>query len=172
VAALAHSVAPRLSQAYTRDIGEFKRLVWKLVQFGSVLGLAGVCLALFWGRQFLTLIYTAEYAVHAQVFVWLMLAAAFGFLARFLVCSMTAARRFKAQAPLYAIALLVLAALSVWLVPQAGLLGAAYSICVGMVVLFLGAVGINIRAVRVPVEDNPASVAVSPAASAPCEGIK
>jgi len=172
VAALAHSAAPRLSQTYTRDIEEFKSLVWKLVQFGSVLGLAGVLIALFWGRQFLTLLYTAEYAVHAQVFVWLMLAAAFGFLARFLVCSMTAARCFKAQAPLYAIALLVLAALSVWLVPQAGLLGAAYSICLGMAVLFLGTVGINIRAVRVPVGDNSASVAASPAASTPYEGIK
>ncbi len=148
VGALAQSAAPRLSRSYVSDIGEFKRLVWKLVQFGAMLGLPMLLAAVLFGRTVLTVLYTSEYAVHAKVFAWLMVAAGTGYVARFLVCSMTAARYFKAQAPLYAIALLILLVLSLWLIPPYGLLGAAWAICVGMLALLLGSIAVNIYAVR------------------------
>ncbi len=148
VGALAQSAAPRLSRSYVGDIGEFKRLVWKLVQFGALFGLMMLLAAVLFGRTVLTVLYTSEYAVHAKVFAWLMVAAGVGYIARFLVCSMTAARYFKAQAPLYAVALLILLILSLWLIPSHGLLGAAWAICVGMLALLLGSIAVNVCAVR------------------------
>ncbi len=153
VAALAHSAAPRLSRRYVRDVAAFKRLVWKLVQFGAALSAFGLLVALVAGRQVLTVLYRAEYGAHADVFAWLMLAAGLGYVARFLVCSMTAARYFKAQAPLYAGALLVLGGLSFWLIPPFGLLGAAWAICAGMLVLLLGSALVNVHAVRARASD-------------------
>ncbi len=148
VAALAHSAAPRLSRCYVTDIAAFKRLVWKLVQFGAMLGMAMVVVAVAFGRPLLTVLYTPEYAAHAHVFSWLMVAAGLGYVARFLVWSMTAARCFKAQAPLYVVALLTLGGLCFWLIPVHGLLGAAWAICMGMTVLLIGSMLVNVYAVR------------------------
>jgi O-antigen/teichoic acid export membrane protein len=50
-----------------------------------------------------------------------------GFVARFLVYRMTAARCLKAQTPLYAVSLAVVGALSWLLVPHYGLNGAAWA---------------------------------------------
>ncbi len=147
VGALGQSAAPRLSRYYVTDIAEFKRLVWRLVQFGAMLGVAMLVVSVLFGRTLLTALYTPEYAAHVEVFSWLMVAAGLGFVARFLVWSMTAARCFRAQAPLYLAALLILGGLCFWLVPAHGLLGAAWAICLGMVVLLAGAVVVNVRAV-------------------------
>ncbi len=148
VGALAQSAAPRLSRRYVYDLAAYKRLVWKLVQFGLGLGVAGLLASLFFGRQILTTLYKAEYASHVGVFEWLMAAAALGYVARFLVCSMTAARFLRAQAPLYTFALVVLGALSFWLIPRWGLLGAAWSLTAGMAALLIGAIWVNLAAVR------------------------
>jgi O-antigen/teichoic acid export membrane protein len=148
VGALAHSAAPRLSRHYVTDIAEFKRLVRRLVQFGVMLGVAMLVISVLFGRTLLTVLYTPEYAAHVEVFSWLMVAAGLGFVARFLVWSMTAARCFRAQAPLYAAALLILGGLCFWLVPAHGLLGAAWAICLGMMALLVGAVVVNVRAVK------------------------
>jgi O-antigen/teichoic acid export membrane protein len=148
VGALSASASPRLSRTYIEDIAGFKRLIWKLVQFGTAFGVGVFLLSLFFGREILTFLYTPEYAAHVDVFVWLMVAAAFGYVARFLVWSMTAARYLKAQAPLYAVTLLVLGGLCVLLTPAHGLLGAAWAICAGMLTLLVGAAAVNVHAVR------------------------
>ena len=148
VSALANSAQPRLSRSYIYDLPAFMRLAWKLVQFGVVLGGGAVIVALLFGRPLLAFFYTPEFARNADVFVWIMVAAGLGYIARFLVYTMTAARYLKAQAPLYASALAAISVLSWWLVPIHGLLGAAWAICVGMTVLVLGALAVNIHAVR------------------------
>jgi O-antigen/teichoic acid export membrane protein len=148
IAALANSASPRLARYYVGDIAAFKSLLWKLAKLASALGGFGVLAALVAGRPFLAAVYRPDYAAHADVFVWLMIAAGFGYLARFLVCSMTAARQFRAQAPLYASVLLITAACCWWLIPWRGLMGAAWALCAGMLALLLGAVAINIHAVR------------------------
>jgi O-antigen/teichoic acid export membrane protein len=148
VGALSSSAAPRLLRRYVLDLGAFERLTWKLVWFGAGLGGLALVVSLLFGRQVLTALYTPEYAAHSAAFVWLMLAAGIGFVARFLVCSMTAARYFKAQAPLYAGALLVLGGVSVWLIPRFGLVGAAWGVCAGMLALLIGSIGVNVHAIR------------------------
>jgi O-antigen/teichoic acid export membrane protein len=118
------------------------------VQFGIALGCGALVLSALIGRQLLTIVYTPEYAQNTDVFIWLMAAAGLGYVARFLVCSMTAARYLRAQAPLYALTLAVLSLLSYRLIPSYGLLGAAWAFCGGMLVLLLGAITVNIHAIR------------------------
>jgi O-antigen/teichoic acid export membrane protein len=148
VGALANSATPRLSRAFVNDVPPFTRLVWKLVLFGLALGGGVLIVAILFGRQLLTLLYKAEYAQHVDVFVWLMPAAGIGYVARFLVYSMTAARYLRAQAPLYALTLGGVGALSFWLIASHGLLGAAWAACGGMLLLLLGAVALNLHAIR------------------------
>jgi O-antigen/teichoic acid export membrane protein len=147
VASLATSASPRLSRHYVDDIAGFKRLTWKLVQFGIVLGGGVLLIALLFGRQLLTVLYTAEYA-HVDVFAWLMAAAGLGYVARFLVYSMTAARYLRAQTPLYALSLGILGGLSLWLIPSHGLLGAAWAAFGGTLILLVGAIAVNLHAIR------------------------
>ena len=148
VMALAQSAAPRLARYFASDLAAFRRLVWGLMRFGLGLGVVGVLLALIVGRQLLSALYRPEYAAHAHVLVWVMAAAAVGYLARFLVCAMTAARHLWAQAPLYALAALACAAASYWLIPRYGLRGAAWAMGTAMLVLLLGAAAVNLYAVR------------------------
>jgi O-antigen/teichoic acid export membrane protein len=148
VNALAQSAAPRLARHYVEDLRAFRRLRWQLVRVGLALGGGGVVAAIAFGRQFLTTLYRPEYAAHAPAFVWIMAAAGVGYLARFLVASMTAARRFRDQAPLYALTLTAVAALCAVLVPRFHLLGAAWAVCGAMVVLLLGAIAINVQVTR------------------------
>ncbi|MFB3880275.1 MAG: oligosaccharide flippase family protein [Armatimonadota bacterium] len=148
VASLAVSASPRLSRQYITDVRAFSRLVWRLVQFGMVLGGSVVGVGLLFGRPMLAILYEPDYARYVHVFLWLMGAAALGYIARFLVYSMTAARYLKAQAPLYALSLCAVGALSLALVPRYGLLGAAWASVAGSAVLLLGAAAVNAYAVR------------------------
>jgi O-antigen/teichoic acid export membrane protein len=148
VGALANSATPRLSRSYVHDIAGFTRLVWKLVKFGAILGGGFLLISLLLSRQLLTLAFTSDYARHPEVFIWLMVAAGLGYVARFLVYSMTAARQLKAQTPLYALTLGAIGGLSAWLIPAYGLLGAAWAVCGGMLVLLAGALAVNLHAIR------------------------
>lgn len=146
--ALSQSAAPLLAKRYVEDVVLFKRLIWGLLRFGLALGVGGVLVTALFGRPLLSLLYRSEYAAHSEALVWIMIAAGIGYLARFLVCSMTAARYFRAQAPLYAASTLVCAAACHWLVPRYGLLGAAWATGATTLSLLLGAAAMNYFAVR------------------------
>ena len=148
VASLAVSASPRLSRQYINDVHAFGRLVWKLVQFGMALGGGVVVVAVLFGKPLLAVLYEPDYARYFGVFLWLMGAAGLGYVARFLVYSMTAARCLRAQAPLYALSLVAVGVLSLVLVPAHGLRGAAWASVAGSVVLLLGAAAVNVHAVR------------------------
>jgi O-antigen/teichoic acid export membrane protein len=156
VGALTRSASPRLARYHVTDPSAFRRLLWRLLGLGAVLGGAGLLLAAVLGQPLLTLLYRPDYAKHADVFVWLMAASGIGYVVRFLICGMTASRRIKAQAPLYGVTLLATAALSWVLIPRYGLLGAAWAVCAAMTVLLLGAVAITLTKPRAGVnqEDN------------------
>lgn len=147
VAALAQSASPRLARHYVTDIRAFTQLLLKLLAFGAAIGVVGLLLVAGFGRQVLSIIYRPDYATHTTAFFWLMVAAGLTYAAKFLIISMIAARQFRAQTPLYALMLLVIALLCSWWVPTHGLLGAAYALCVGTLLLLVGAAYINARAI-------------------------
>src|ERR1035437_6156089 len=102
VGALGQSAIPRLalyaSQGKTR---EFRGLSHRLLLIGMTLGICGVLAALAFGRQILTLIYGREYAQNGHLFLWLTIAAAAGYMASFNGYSLTAARHFQIQMPVF-----------------------------------------------------------------------
>jgi O-antigen/teichoic acid export membrane protein len=135
--ALGQAASPRLANYYAaHNAAEFRTLLLKLVGIGALLGTVGVLVVLAGGRAILTLLYTPEYGEYTNVFIWLMVAAGINYVASFLGYGITAARYFFVQAPLFALAACVCAAASFWLVPTAGLHGAAYAlVLVGVVQL-------------------------------------
>jgi O-antigen/teichoic acid export membrane protein len=129
VSALGESASPRLAKYYEAGDGiEFRRLLLKLVGIASLLGGVAVLVALVAGRQILTLLYRPEYAMHTDLFVWLMVAAAIGYVSSFLGYAMTAARYFHIQMPLFVLVTCTSAIVCLWLLPNLGLVGAAIAL--------------------------------------------
>ncbi len=139
VGALGQSASPRLARHYAGgQIRAFRGLLMKLVGIGALLGAAGIFVTIVAGREVLTLLYTPQFAERADVFVWIMAAAAVSYIASFLGYGMTAARYFRVQTPLMASVALCSALACFWLVPKTGLSGAAWATLASGLVLLLG----------------------------------
>lgn len=147
VNALGTSASPRLSKFFaTHDTKRFKDLLTKSVGIGVVMGLVGLAIALLAGSQVLRFLYHEEYAGYSEVLVWMMVAAALSYVASFLGFGMTAARRFKAQAPLFAAVTAATIAGSALLIPAYHLLGAAIAITLAALLQVLGSLWVVVRA--------------------------
>jgi O-antigen/teichoic acid export membrane protein len=126
VGALGQSASPRLAAYYAEgNRRAYGRLLGRLLAIGAGLGLAGVLVALLAGELILNLLYGPEYAAEAGVFIWIMVAAGISYLASFMGYGVTAARVFALQLVLSGIPTLAAAGLSVLLIPDGGLQGAA-----------------------------------------------
>ncbi|MUG99575.1 oligosaccharide flippase family protein [Scytonema sp. UIC 10036] len=130
VNALGESASARLAKYYADEDGAaFWKLLLKLVAIGFLLGVSGVVVAVVMGREILTLLYQSEYALQADVFVWLMLAAGIGYVSSFLGSGVTATRQFD-QFPIpFLVATIMTAGFSWLLIPRYSLVGAAWAAC-------------------------------------------
>lgn len=146
VTALGSSASARLSRYYAsgESVG-FRNLLVKLVGISTLLGVAGVVVALIAGRKILSLIYGPEYAL-VGLLVWLMAAAGIDYLASTLHFGMMAARYFRVQLPLFLIVTGVVVLACIWLVPLYGLSGAAMALLLAGLVRVLGSLGIVLHA--------------------------
>ncbi len=127
---------------------EFGALVKKLLGFAVLLGLGGVAVAWVAGRPILTSLFRPEYAERAPLLVWLMIAAAVGYLGQILGYAMTAARLVTPQVPLFALTAAVVTVASYLLVPAWGLAGGVAALLVAAVVQLAGSAAILFRAIR------------------------
>jgi O-antigen/teichoic acid export membrane protein len=131
VGALGQSALPRLalyaSQGKTR---EFRGLSYRLLLIGLALGICGVLAVLAFGRQIVTLIYGREYAQNHQLLLWLMVAAAAGYMASFAGYSLTAARHFRILMPLFSFVTALTLALCYVMVRAGGAVGGAKALAV------------------------------------------
>jgi O-antigen/teichoic acid export membrane protein len=128
ITALGQSTAPRLAR-YWADGNRlmFWRLLRYLTGIAALIGVAGVALTVVAGELILRIFYGVEYAKHADVFFWMMVAAAVGYMGSVLGYGINATRAFDRLVAPYA-AVAVVALLSCWLlVPRHGLLGAAWA---------------------------------------------
>lgn len=139
ILAMGQAAFVRLAKHYgAGEMARFNSLLLKLLAIGAVLGLAGIGVSALFGRLLLRLLYRPEYAEHADILVAMMVSGALGYIAALLGSAVTAARFFKAQIPVLAIAVGA-AALSSWmLVHSRGLMGAAFSAIITSAVLCLG----------------------------------
>lgn len=116
----------------------FRMIVLQVVALGAVLGTGAVLVAALFGRDLLALVLRREYAEHADVFVWLMLAGAVGFVASGLGYVMTAARFLNPQIPLLVVNCLTTVGTSAWFIPEHGLRGAAEALLAASLVQLAG----------------------------------
>ena len=131
VQALGRSASPRLAKYHAANNARaFRRLTLGLIGIGTLLGGAGVLVALVAGRPILTLFYGPEYALPG-LFGLVMLGAGIDYIATMLLFVITSARYFKIQLPLQLLTTGAVALACFWLIPSAGLVGAAMALIIG-----------------------------------------
>lgn len=126
--ALDQSCMPRLAKLHaTESYREFRWLFLKLVSIYLLIGTVGVWVVRWGGRPLLTLIFSAEYAIHTDVLETIMQAAVAAYLVAAISSSLVATRCIRRQLPLLCVSLLTAFAACTWLVPEYGMWGAAMS---------------------------------------------
>jgi len=131
IQALVRSASPRMAKYYSvNNSRAFNRLAFKMLGITSIMGIAGVLVAIVLGRQILTLFYGPEYALPV-VFGLVMVAAGINYIATMFLSIITSARYFKIQLPLHLLTTGTIALFSFFLIPPYGLLGAAVALIIG-----------------------------------------
>jgi O-antigen/teichoic acid export membrane protein len=111
-------------------------LLLKLLGVGVLLGISMISVTAMFGREILLLIYGDPTYAQESLFVAVTVATTISFLASFLGYSMTAARYFRAQMPLFMAVTGSMALACFWLVPSYGLFGAAVALLIAALVQF------------------------------------
>lgn len=133
VNALGQAATPKFARLVAdADSEAFRRLMWRTIALGACLGLLGCIAVLLVGEQALEIIYRPEYRVYHGLFLALMIACGLGYVTSLLSYTITAARRFRIQLPIYISTALVTAVSAYLLVPRWGLVGAAAGIGAGV----------------------------------------
>jgi O-antigen/teichoic acid export membrane protein len=146
---LGQAAIPRLAKYYAeRNATQFSALLSKLTGIGALLGIVGVLVSVGAGQEILTLLYGSEYAEYVDIFFWLMVASGITYAASILGYGMTAARYFLVQVPLFAGIAGISTITCLWLVPIAGLKGAAIALIVAAVAQLAGSLVIVMYALR------------------------
>ena len=148
VQALGRSASPRLAKYYaTNNAIAFRRLTLRLIGIGALMGSAGVLVAVVAGRQILTLIYGPEYVL-TGLFVLVMIDAGLDYISTMLLFVITSARYIRVQLPLYLLTTGTVALGCWWLVPSAGLEGAAIGIIISEILRLVGSLAAVWHALR------------------------
>ena len=149
VFALGDSASPRLARYYASGkIKAFRTLLLKLMGIAFLLGVASISLSLVAGKQILTLVYQPEYGEYADLFVWLMVVAAFNYVSSFLGYAITAARYFRIQIPLLTLTITTSTLACLWLLPRYGLQGVVIAQILAAFVQIFTSSGVIIYALK------------------------
>jgi O-antigen/teichoic acid export membrane protein len=146
---VSQSVAPRLSRHYAAgELPRAARLLARMIALAAAAGVASVALGAFAGEWLLGLLYTPEYAGHADVLVWVLVAGALGYVGTMLGSANTASRRIRPQMAVQATVTGVTVLLGAMLIPGHGLLGAAWTLCGAATVRLIGVALIQARTLK------------------------
>ncbi|GIP35030.1 oligosaccharide flippase family protein [Paenibacillus sp. J2TS4] len=127
--AISQTVSPRLAKYYASgNKPAFIKLLAAVLFINGSLGIAGVVVAVFFGKPILTLVYTESYAEYSDLLIWVMLISLFSFLGSVLGVGATSMRIFSSQVPIHVTKLIVTVICSVWLIKDYGLNGAAWTL--------------------------------------------
>jgi O-antigen/teichoic acid export membrane protein len=150
VVSLGQSAFTRLVRSYASgDLATFGTLLGKLLAFGAAIGVSGMILSKWMGREILTVLFRPEYAQHADLLPWIMAAGGVLFMAQFLGFGMTAANLYNSQVVLNVLANLSLFAACYWLVPRQGLLGAIFAMLTAASVQLAGSLVALVVGIRI-----------------------
>jgi O-antigen/teichoic acid export membrane protein len=149
VSAVGQAASPRMAQRYAaQDLSGYLKLLSVFVALGGFIGVIGVAVAMVFGTELLTLMYSAEYASYKGALVIIMAAAGLQYVATFIEYGVTAARVFKQQLFPASVALAITAATSITLIPTLGIQGAAWAVLAGQVATIFGRCTVLLMAVR------------------------
>lgn len=133
--ALGQSAAPRLAKYFAEGrIHQYRVLTTKLIGIGALLGLTGVIIAIVVAPEILKILFTPEYADHGPILIIIMIAAACAYISSYLGYAMTALRKFWLQAAIASTTTVVALVASVLLIPQYGIVGAAWTVVVAFII--------------------------------------
>lgn len=127
---------PRLAAAFQNgQYGELWRSVRHLFAVAMVWGAGGVAFVALFGDILLGICYGADFKGQAPALLWIMLAALISYISQIFFCLLTLARLAWEQFVLYIIATATCALAALWLVPAQGVLGAAKTLNIAMLVM-------------------------------------
>ncbi|HIP69723.1 MAG TPA: hypothetical protein EYH06_14225 [Chromatiales bacterium] len=128
IVALAETSLARLSVYYSsEDRYRFTSLLGKMIGLSLGMGVIGIIVAAVFGDVILSLIYGEQYGVYQDLFVLLMIAATFNYLSVILWFTITSVHEFRIQLPVFFIDTVLVVVMSMILIPEFGLRGAAYT---------------------------------------------
>jgi len=149
VVSLGQSAFTRLARSYAAgNLGVFGSLLGKLLALGAAIGVCGMLVSKLAGREILTMLFRPEYAQHADLLSWIMVAGGVSFMAQFLGFGITAANLYRPQIGLNIAANLSLFLACYWLVHQSGLLGAIFAMIIAAIVQLVGSVAVLLKGVQ------------------------
>lgn len=111
--------------------GALNRLLGRMMAVGFVMGISALVASWTIGGPVLALLFGAEFAPHADVLVWMAVAAAISWTFVFLGTAINAMRMFWIQFPIQLCNLTVVTVAAYGLIDPHGLLGAAYALIAG-----------------------------------------
>jgi len=153
VVSLGQSAFTRLARSYAAgEHRAFGSLLATLLAFGAILGIAGMLVSKFFGREVLTILFRPEYAQQADLLPWIMAAGGVLFMAQFLGFGLTAANFYHSQVVLNGVAVISLLLGCWWLVPQKGLLGAIFAMLIAATVQLIGSILVLLRGLTVKIQ--------------------
>lgn len=133
VQALGDSACPRLARYYVENGPAYIRLVIKLILVGFFVGICGIIIAALFGKFFLRIFFTAEYAQYHKEFIWIVFCGTFTFVISFLGYSLSAARYFKTQVVVWLGIVIITTILCYLLIPKFGMKGAIWSMAISLI---------------------------------------
>ena len=149
VVSLGQAAFTRLARSYAAGgLRAFHLLLGKLLACGAGIGVVGIIVSKFAGREILTILFRPEYAESAGLLSWTMVAGGVLFMGQFLGFGLTAANFYRSQVVLNVVANLCLLAACYWFVPRRGLLGAILAMLIAAIVQFAGSVIVLLTGVQ------------------------
>ncbi len=141
--------SPRLAAMFhDGDLAGFRRLLGRMLAAYLVLGIAGVAMVPLLGHWLLTFLFRAEYAVHTDLLLVVMCAAAVAYQAGALTTAMIAIRVIQRQLPLRMFTAATSLVACVVLVPVYGIRGAALALVVAKLPFVIASLVIVFRETR------------------------
>ncbi len=159
VVSLGQSAFTRLARSYAAgNLAAFGALLGKLLAVGAMLGVCGMIVSKFAGREILTILFRPEYAERADLLPWIMAVGGVVYMAQFLGFGLTAANYYNSQVALNVLANLSLIAACYWLVGRQGLLGVIIAMLIAAIVQLAASAIVLVVATRARAQEGIAGV--------------